>query len=109
MKMKYDFKEIFKLKDMLDKAGIEYEFLDHTTNIGNMGEWTSYQICCPCSDLKRQYISIIQSFGSHGRDDDLLEIMGLLTPEEAEEDGVAGWLTAQDVFDRIQDYLKGGK
>lgn len=35
---------------------------------------------------------------------DLLEIMGLLTEEEEKIDRVLGWLTAKDVFDRIYEH-----
>lgn len=40
--------------------------------------------------------------GSYGRHDGLLEMMGLLTEEESEEDSVLGWLTAEQVFERWQ-------
>ena len=51
-------------------------------------------------------ISVVEGIGSYGREADKLEIMGLLTPEEAERDSVAGWLTADDVFRRIQKHYK---
>ena len=38
---------------------------------------------------------------SYGHDEGLLEIMGLLTPGEEEEDEVIGFLTAEDVLERI--------
>ena len=44
----------------------------------------------------------IELMGSYGREDDLLEIMGLLTPEEEEQDSVLGYLTAENVFERIK-------
>ena len=47
----------------------------------------------------------IEHMGSYGKESDLLEIMGLLTPEEAEHDVVAGYLTAEDVFERIKKHL----
>jgi hypothetical protein len=40
--------------------------------------------------------------GSYGNESDLLEIMGLLTPEEQEFDRVLGNLSAQEVFSRIK-------
>lgn len=103
MKTKYDFKEIFKLQEMLQKDNIELEFIDSTFKMQDR-EYTAYQICCPNSDDR--YISVIQSHGSYGRDKDLLEIMGLLTDEELEHDGVVGYLTADNVFDRIKNYLE---
>lgn len=33
--------------------------------------------------------------------------MGLLTPEEAEQDSVCGWLTADNVFERIKKHWEG--
>ena len=38
---------------------------------------------------------------SYGGNEGLLEIMGLLTEEEEKDDGVVGWLTAEDVLARI--------
>ena len=38
---------------------------------------------------------------SYGGEIGLLEIMGLLTENEAEFDYVVGWLTADEVFERI--------
>lgn len=38
---------------------------------------------------------------SYGYEQGLLEIMGLLTEKESEIDSVAGWLTPEDVFERI--------
>jgi hypothetical protein len=40
----------------------------------------------------------------YGSEDGLLEIMGLLTPEEEGWDEVRGWLTAEDVFSRIKEW-----
>ena len=34
----------------------------------------------------------------------MLEIMGLLTPEESKIDNVKGFMTAEAVFKRIQEY-----
>lgn len=106
MQTKYEFKEIFKLREMLDKSKIEYEFIDHSFKNGEYN-YTSYQIVCPSN--KNRYISVIQSFGSYGREQDLLEIMGLLTKEEEKLDDVVGYLMAENVFERIKKYLKGGK
>lgn len=97
---KYEFKEIFKLRDMLDKANIEYKFTDRTQKLG-ITEYTDYHLELFDEDGIR-YLSVIQSFGSYGREKDLLEIMGLLTPEEQEVDSVVGFLTAENVFERIK-------
>lgn len=41
---------------------------------------------------------------SHGFGDGKLEIMGLLTEEEAEWDSVVGYLSAEEVFQRIVNF-----
>jgi hypothetical protein len=49
----------------------------------------------------------IEHYGSYGNSCDELEIMGLLTPEEVEYDSVVGYLTAEDVFERIRKHYNG--
>lgn len=99
-KTKYEFKEIFKLKDMLDKTNIKYKFTDRIFKMDDK-EYTDYHLELFDEDGFR-YLSVIQSFGSYGREEDLLEISGLLTPEEDEQDSVVGYLTAENVFERIK-------
>lgn len=61
-----------------------------------------WQICYPVSrPIGERALSCIQHFGSYGGAANKLEIMGLLTPEEAEYDCVVGWLDAENVFNRI--------
>ena len=54
--MSSKYKEIFRLKDMLDEANIEYEFFDRNLYIAH----EHYQICCPNS--KDRYISVIEGY-----------------------------------------------
>ena len=49
----------------------------------------------------------IEHSGSYGSKKDLLEIMGLLTPEEQKLNSVLGYLTAREVFERIERDWKG--
>lgn len=58
-------------------------------------------ICYPCQGEGCVSDAICHD-GSYGRHDGLLEMMGLLTEEEAECDSVVGWLTAEQVFERWQ-------
>ena len=107
MKTEYDFKEIFRLKEMIDNYNLEhsmaekinYIFKDDGYKIGERN-YTGYHIWCyeeePMED--NWYISVIKSFGSYGREKDLLEIMGLLTIKEEKNDSVVGYLTAENVF-----------
>lgn len=108
MKMEYEFTEIFKLKEMLDKEKIPYEFEDESFKTETK-VYTAYHLCCydgKENPKDNRYISVIQSFGSYGREKDLLEIMGLLTTKEQQTDSVLGYLTAENVFKRIKKHLK---
>ena len=92
---------IFKLKAMLEESHIPFEF-----KIRKFGVDKIYQICYP-KDGYRRKCSVIQGNGSYGGEDNLVEIMGLLTEEEEAYDSVLGYLTAENVFDRIEkDFLK---
>lgn len=51
----------------------------------------------------------IEMESSYGNRQDRIEIMGLLTPEEACEDDVAGYLTAENVFERIKKHYEENK
>lgn len=98
--MKYT--EIFKLKEMLEKENISFEYENQTQTIRGM-KFERYQICCP--KFENRYISIIQGHGTYGENQDLLEIMGLLTKHELQSDSVVGYLTAENIFKRIKEHL----
>lgn len=90
------YKEILVLDKMLTEAGIPHtieQFYD------------GWQLFYP-EDGENCVMDTIEHYGSYGRAADRLEIMGLLTPEEAEIDEVVGWLTAQDVFERIKKHYE---
>lgn len=113
--MKIDYKEIFKLKTMLDTAGIDYEFYDRSHKIntpltfGN-GEYPHFQIIVYKDKEKtKRLISVVEGFGTYGVDEDKLEIMGCLTEEEEKYDCVLGYQTAEDVLKRIIRNMKGDK
>lgn len=103
--------EIERLHKMLLDAGIEHDWCDRTPPgynkwherypdwLGEKKNW-GWQIRM-YSPNRKQVISAIEGFGSCCYDADLIEIMGLLTPEEKEYSRVVGWLTAEDVFERI--------
>lgn len=99
--------EFEKLVNMLNDAKIPYERNDDDPNneyymvTGHepmkriiYGSDLAPGNCCVCS--------VIYGWGSYGYDEGLIEIMGLLTPEEEECDDVRGYLTADDVFNRIK-------
>lgn len=96
--------EIFKLRGMLERAEIPFEFSDRSYD-GCDGREYFYQIRYPKAEINT-ICSVIQCGFSYGGNEDKLEIMGLLTDEERERDSVAGWLTAEDVFERIKNHYK---
>lgn len=91
--MKERYNEILRLKGMLEKAKIPFEFSK---------AFAGYHIVYPNNHLKE--CSVIEHDCSYGREKDLLEIQGLLTKKEYKEtqDTVIGYLTAEEVFQRIQ-------
>ena len=88
----YSYNEILRLEEMLKREGIPYEKEEFLGGYHIMYIPTEEGHVC----------SVIEHNGSYGREEDKLEIMGLLTPEEAMFDDVVGWLTAEEVFERIQ-------
>lgn len=109
--MKVDYKEIFKLKVMLDDKKIPYEFLDRSMVINNTLHKPFYQIIVyiPDKELEEEVrlISVVEGYGTYGEKNDLLEIQGCLTKKEEKEDSVKGFLTAKNVYKRIvKNYFK---
>lgn len=115
--------EIFKLKEMLEEAEIPFIFIDRIKRekiLMNNIELESYQILIyenmremmsdnelyPTFDDSKRVISIVQGIYTYGEEEDLLEIMGLLTEEEKQYDDVVGYLSAENVFNRITEYYK---
>lgn len=82
------FQEISKLKKLLDDSKVKYDSF-HKLSDG-------FQIIISKFDF-----DVVENSGSYGNREDLLEIMGLLTKSELENDRVLGNLTAKQVFNRI--------
>lgn len=98
-KLSNRYKEILKLYDMLADTNIPF------TLRRNLDGW---QILYPAvlefpKEQEDVVCSVIQHYGSYGGQHGFLEIMGLLTPEDG-TDSVLGWLTAQEVFERIKQH-----
>ena len=88
------YQEILKLDAMLTEKGIPHtlqKFLD------------GWQVIYP-EDGEKRVMDAIEHFGNYGNEEDLLEIMGLLTPEEEKDDSVLGYLTAEEVCKRIEQH-----
>ena len=97
--MSYEKIEIIRLKEMLEEAKIPFEFYL---------EKESYHICYPMGGEGRK-CSVVQSSWTYGGNENKLEIMGLLTGVEREEDSVLGWLCAEEVFERIVEHWRAHK
>ena len=91
------YREILRLKGMLEKAKIPFEFSEL---------FNGYHIVYPNSQFTE--CSVIEHDCSYGREKDLLEIRGLMTNKEInrEQDNVLGYLTAENVFHRIEKHWK---
>lgn len=92
---KVDNREMHRLANMLGGANIPYE-------IHQM--WGGLRIAYP--NNTDVVCSVIQHAFSYGGKEGYLEIMGLLTEEEGEGNSVKGWLTAEDVFERISNHFQ---
>ncbi|MBR6678755.1 MAG: hypothetical protein IKL58_00330 [Phascolarctobacterium sp.] len=96
--------EIDRLDAILKEAGIPFERDDE--DLRPEHSYWMYRIAYPKKVIVDGHFdtvcSIIQGDCSYGGNENLLEIMGLLTVEEAEHDSVCGHLTAGNVFERIK-------
>lgn len=88
---KEKYKEILRLKDMLEKAKIPFEFSELLGGYLITYPSYSFRIC-----------SVIEHARSNGREQDLLELKGLLTKNERKYDDVIGYRSAEEVFKRIK-------
>ena len=89
------YKEIFRLKEMLEKSDIPFEFRKI---------FDGFHLCYP--KIKDRVCSVIEHEGSYGNQNDLLEIMGLIEDKETDDD-VLGYLSAENVYERISKHYKG--
>ena len=104
--------EIFRLKEMLEQAEIPFVYTDRSYPLeiplfDDRKQYTHYHIEYPEGmPTDKRVCSVIQGCGSYGGQANLLEIMGLLTSEEKADDRVCGWLTAEEVFERIKKHYE---
>ncbi len=94
--------EIERLADMLEAADIPFGRRNEDLKSAIMNFFhckINYPDTYETTDI---VCSIIQGTYTYGGLENKLEIKGLLTEEEKENDDVCGWLTAEDVFERIK-------
>lgn len=92
------YSEMEKLMMYLEVEKIPYEVREHTFTHSVQLFYPSYAEA-KCDVICHEF--------SYGGPEGYLEIMGLLTDEEAEHDEVAGWLTAVNIFNRIYNDYNG--
>ena len=97
--------ELNKLEAYLRENGIEYERKDEEpkTQFGVTIHFARHQIVCKDKNGKYMWDAICHPF-SYGYEQGLLEIMGVLVDEEKDGDSVVGYLTADDVIKRIEEF-----
>ena len=93
--MKLDLTQLNKLELYLRDNGIPYERIDEGDEL-----FDRHQICVP-GYSEPKWDAICQ-YGSYGAEEGLLEIYGTIVDQNA-GDAVEGWLTAQDVIERIEE------
>lgn len=98
--------EIERLANMLKEAGIPFERDDEKQIAWPQAERYPYMRRVHYPNNKDCVCSAIQGYGSYGNNENLIEIMGL-APEQS--DGVAGYLTAENVFLRIKAHWENSK
>lgn len=119
--MSKKYKEIFKLKRMLERAEIPFDFISHFDRLAGaegteraqqlrdlFPDFEHYQLCYPSDD--NRWISVVEGLGTYGSDDDLLEIMGGDKPYDRYKNGgptVQGYLSARTVFNKIKRHFEG--
>ena len=94
--------ELDKLEAYLKENGIEYERKDHEPDVevpSCFPQLNWHQIISYTEDGRKW--DAICHHGSYGNEKGLLEIYGSIT----KGNDVEGWLTAQDVIDRIEAYV----
>lgn len=98
-----EYKEILRLKEMLDKANIPFTFTDDFFEVKDDDNFLHRKALYPAYQIRLECgVDVIEYNGSIGCKKDLLEIMGALTEEESEDDCVLGNLTAEEVFKRFK-------
>lgn len=113
--MKYD--EILKLKEILEKANIPFEFTDdmYERKASEDIASHSYKRLYPAYQIiiykhNRRICDAIEHCYSYGHERNLIEISGAMTNEECKEEGceVLGYLTAEEVFKRFKHCYERG-
>lgn len=94
-------RELDILEKYLMLNGYRYRRIEETNISEIMGEDIGRKQIIVYKNGKRSWDAICH-YGSYGYAEGLLEIMGSIVDEEKDGDEVVGWLTAQDVINRLE-------
>lgn len=97
-------RELDILEKYLILNGYKYRRIEETNVIEFMGKNEDIGIkqIIVYKNGKRSWDAVCH-YGSYGYKEGLLEIMGSIVDEEKDGDEVVGWLTAQDVINRLEE------
>lgn len=100
------YKELDKLEDYLIKEKIPYTRKDDEMLDG----WRSWHQIKVFKDEDRKksdeyWWDAICHYGSYGYEEGLLEVMGEPVVREDDDDSVCGYLTAEDVINRFEEFV----
>ena len=103
--MKRDLTQLNRLEEYLKSKGIPYERKDQEDEFleGHpycRTQFERHQIIVP--NKENYEWDVICQYGSYGAEEGLLEIMGTIVRPNA-GDSVEGWLTADDVIERVEE------
>lgn len=93
--------ELDKLEKYLALNGYEYRRIKEINISEIMGEDIGRKQIIVYKNGERSWDAIC-NYGSYGYAEGLLEIMGDIVDIEKDGDSVVGWLTAQDVINRLE-------
>lgn len=97
------YKEIFKLKKLLELAGIPFDFYEMDAEARTLiPEWEHWHINYPSKE--ECVISVVEGFGTYGEQNDRLEIMNktVLNNPDGEDRCITGYHTAEEAFNIIK-------
>lgn len=94
--------ELDKLEKYLILNRYRYRRIEETNISEIMGEDIGRKQIIVYKNGRRSWDAICH-YGSYGFEEGLLEIMGDIVDVEKDGDGVVGWLTAQDVINRLEE------
>lgn len=96
------FPELDILEDYLIRNGIPHDRIDFYGEL----YFNRHQIIVyEDNEKKKRSWDVICQFGSYGYEEGLLEVMGVPVVRDSDGDDVCGYLTAENVIERFEEYM----